>query len=149
MVVRCAVAIEYFAMREVSDQPDHPQLTEQLWLESKETRKDILQSVVSEIIQIYVDINIHFTNEAEEVEDVVDDKVQFYAIQILSYGLLYMEFSDGLRILRCWCYLMLIFKSAQRTNYSAEALNLLAQYHFFLNQSIISLSLKFSWRFCL
>lgn len=38
---------------------------------------------------------------------------------------------DGHRILRCWRYLMLATK---RKNYSIEALNLLAQYHFFLSQ---------------
>ena len=38
------------------------------------------------------------------------------------------------RILRCWRYLLLIFKARKRKNYSIEAINLLSQYHFFLTQ---------------
>ena len=61
-----------------------------------------------------------------------------YACEILSYGLMYLEFldsireGDGLCILRCWHYLLLIFKANMRKNYAIEALNLLSQYHFFL-----------------
>lgn len=70
--------------------------------------------------------------------DEISDKVQCYATELLSYGLLYTEFSDairegdGLRVLRCWRYLMLFFKAHRRYNYSIEAVNLLSQYHFFL-----------------
>ena len=38
---------------------------------------------------------------------------------------------DGERIIRCWRYLLLLFKLDKRTNYSVEAFNLLAQYEFF------------------
>lgn len=60
-----------------------------------------------------------------------------YAVQILSQGLLYLEFrdaikeGDGHRIICCWRYFMLVFKARRRKNYSIEALNLLADYHFF------------------
>ena len=37
---------------------------------------------------------------------------------------------DGLRVLRCWRYLLPIFKSSRRTNYSIEVFNFLYQYHF-------------------
>ena len=50
------------------------------------------------------------------------DQVEVYARQILSLGSLYMEFKDsiregnGLRVLRCYRYLLPIFKSAGRKN---------------------------------
>ncbi len=47
-----------------------------------------------------------------------------------------MEFNDAIRegdgthIIRCWCYFLLLFKVANRTNYSIKAFTLLAQYCF-------------------
>ena len=39
---------------------------------------------------------------------------------------------DGLRVLRCWKYLLLLFKASQKKNYSIEAFQFLCQYHFYL-----------------
>ena len=64
------------------------------------------------------------------------DHVQKYAREVLSMGLLLMEFADairegdGLRILRCWRVFLPIFKAMNRTNYSIEAFTLLAQHDF-------------------
>ena len=75
-------------------------------------------------------------------EDVTNDEcdgVLAYACGTLSMGLLFMEFGDaicegdGNRIIRCWKYFLLHFKVERRSNYSIEALNLLAQYHFLLS----------------
>jgi len=47
-----------------------------------------------------------------------------------------MEFNDEIRegdedrILRCWSYFMIIFKSTDRRNYCIETFNMLVQYHF-------------------
>ncbi len=67
------------------------------------------------------------------------DSVQEYARDVLSLGLLYLEFTDairdgnGSRILRCWRYLLLVFRSSHRTNYTIEAFTLLAQEKFILS----------------
>ena len=138
--------MKYLSMKDVTDVPVHHQLVDDLWTESSEKRKDILRSVANEVVLMYSDIEACFDNQTEmecdEVNSQVhinyDDKVQSYASGLLFMGLIYLEFSDairegdGLRILRCWWYLMLIFKAAQRKNYSIEVLNLLSQYHFFL-----------------
>lgn len=56
-----------------------------------------------------------------------------YAKEVLSLGLLLEEFldairkGDGLRILRCWKFLFLIFKCANRKNYALEAFYLIVQ----------------------
>lgn len=58
----------------------------------------------------------------------------------MTVGLLYLEFSDsikegdGIRVLRCWRYMLLLFKVTGRTNYSIEVFTLLAQYHFLLSE---------------
>ena len=58
----------------------------------------------------------------------------------MSFGLLYKELvdavreGDGLRVLRWWRFMLLIFKSTGRKNYCIEAFILLAQYQYLLNQ---------------
>ena len=62
------------------------------------------------------------------------DKTFEYAQQLMSIGCFYLEFSDaikegdGNRVYRCWKYLLPIFLSSNRTNYSCEAFNMLYQY---------------------
>jgi len=64
-----------------------------------------------------------------------EDHVQQYAREVLTLGLLLMEFDDaihegdGYRTMRCWRYLLILFKATKRKNYSIEAFTLLAQYH--------------------
>ena len=61
-----------------------------------------------------------------------------YASEMLSLGLFHEEFrdcireGDGERVLRCWKFMLLLFKASKRTNYSLEALRLLLQHHFLL-----------------
>ena len=39
---------------------------------------------------------------------------------------------DGLRVMRCWKYLLLLFKASQKKNYSIEAFQFLCQYYYYL-----------------
>ena len=54
----------------------------------------------------------------------------------MTLGLLYMEYCDsikdcdGLRIIRCWRYMLLLFKMTNKRMYSIQASTLLLQYHF-------------------
>ena len=65
------------------------------------------------------------------------DGVHDYAKDTLVLGLLLMEFNDSIRegdgdrIIRCWKFFLPLFKSTKCTNYSIEAVTLLAQYYFF------------------
>ena len=67
------------------------------------------------------------------------DNVKMYAEEVLSLGMIYSEYSDairegdGERVMRCWKFLLLIFKAAQRKNYACEAFNLLSQHKFVLS----------------
>ena len=138
-VVQCHIvsaAMHLVKMKATSDKPDHVLLDDDLWIKSKDNRKLVLAQVTKEICLKYVDILSHHNLE----DDIQGDGVKAYAVQVLSQGLLYMEFSDairegdGYRIIRCWHYLMLVFRSRQRKNYCIEGLNLLAQFHFYLNE---------------
>ena len=63
------------------------------------------------------------------------DGVLKYAQELLTLFLIYAEFHDSFRegdrlqILRCWKFLLLVFKAGSRKNYSIEAFTFLAQYH--------------------
>ena len=45
-------------MKGTSDNPVHHQLKDDLWLQSKEERTNILYSVASEIVLMYVDVRL-------------------------------------------------------------------------------------------
>ena len=66
------------------------------------------------------------------------DRVQEYAMETLSLGLLLLEFKDavregdGTRLIRCWKYFLIIFRVTGHKNYCLEALHLLTQYYFTL-----------------
>lgn len=86
---------------------------------------NVLQLAIVEIIEQFVDINYPSSTSKD------DDHVCAYAKEVLSLGLLFVEFKDAIRegdgeqIIRCWRYFLLLFKSADRKNYSVEAFNLL------------------------
>ena len=70
---------------------------------------DAIQNVLDD----HIDISIDGEGNSDEARD--DDHV-LYARDVLTLGLLYMEFQDairegdGERLLRCWRYLLLILK---------------------------------------
>ena len=63
------------------------------------------------------------------------DGVFAYASEVLTLSLLNAEFEDaikegdGERVVRCWRFFLLIFKSSTRTKYSLEAVKLLVNTH--------------------
>ena len=91
----------------------------------------------------------HFTPPEEETKEMYDafstkeekeqDYVYNYACVRLSLGLLLRNFDDsvqegdGERILRCWKFLMLIFKSSNHNKYALAALLLCANVNAMLN----------------
>ena len=107
----------------------HHKLTCDLWLESKEKISDILKIVTEEIVTKFVDMKPELREKTLKKvnQDKESDKVYRYACEFLSYGLMYKCFAnsiregDGKQILHCWKFLMLIFKSARKKNYSIES----------------------------
>lgn len=130
-----AAAMELLNMETIDDaQPSNNALVpEDDWLQDSDIRRDTLYRVSHMIVSTYVDIEATFSSASVSKED---DKLLEYSRLVLSIGLLYMEFCDGIkegdgtRILRCWRFMLLFFKSTNRKNYAIEAFTLLSQYHF-------------------
>ena len=107
------------------------------WLQDDEIRKDTLYDFSSKIVSTFVDIKADFELSCLPKDD---DKVLQYSMLVMSIGLLYLEFSDaikegdGMRVLRCWRFMLLIFHCTGRTNYSIESFTLLSQYHFLFSR---------------
>lgn len=98
--------------------------------EAPPRRKDILSDICGKI----VDASIHFKFNKQGSNNTTDqqvtrgracaskqsDKIQEYSKQLLSLGCFYLEYSDaiqegdGTQVLRCWRYLLPIFKSSGR-----------------------------------
>ena len=118
-------ATEILGMEKLEDDPCQQILPPDVWLHDKCERRDILMSVAGVIVNEYVDLTM-LNNE----EKLPNDRIHGYARELLTLGLFYLEYSDairegdGLRVLRCWRYLFLLFKASNRTNYTIEAFKL-------------------------
>lgn len=142
--ILCAT-MTYFEMASVEDMPRRsffPEGSSQL---DSSQRRNVLILAIEELLKEFVDIDY---NKEQNKDESGVDRVRAYACNILSSGLLLMEFvdaireGDGSRIIRCWKYFLLHYKVANRTNYSVEAFTLLAQHHFLLSPR---LAMQLTW----
>ena len=151
------VAIKYLKLKSLLEIPSDDVIpdAENLWMQPKEVRKDVIESTSQKIVEKYVSFKFCDPESSEEseyasdnevegsmagsgtsIED--DDLVKGYARQLLSVGLFYWEYSDsiregdGERLLRCWRYMLPMFINTGRKNYSIEALRFLYQYTYVL-----------------
>ena len=124
----CSVAMQVFSMSSVTDRPGTELFPEGCTNLEPLQRWNVLKLAVSKIVEQFVDISYPIPTTEKD-----DDHVRAYAKEVLSLGLLLMEFidavreGDGERIIRCWKYFLPLFKSSDRTNYSIEAFNLLLE----------------------
>ena len=106
------------------------------WMLPDNERESHLSTITKDFVDKYVDISYNSPLGASSSTDMVE----LYARQILSLGCLYMEFrdaireGDGLRVLRCYRYLLPIFRSSGRNNYAIETLNFLIQHDYALSE---------------
>ena len=159
-----AAAMELLGMSELADDPSDCLIPDDIHNLPPSERKVVLDQITSVIVRSHIDLHHNIERDtakddqhsstsedtANEEEDVSqgDDNVQAYARELLTLGLIYNEFSDGIRegdgerVIRVWKFLMLIFKASQRKNYSCEAFALLAQLRFILSPR---LSQQLTW----
>lgn len=138
-------AMEFLGMEDIDAKPNTEMFPPGVWMLDKEERKEILLSVCGAIVEEYTDISTFkptqntSNNEDDSNNRKSEDRVLSYAKEVLSFGLFYKEIvdavreGDGVRVLCWWRFMMLIFKSNGRTNYSIEAFILLAQHKFLLS----------------
>ena len=136
LVIEChvlAAAAEIFHMKSLQDKPPEEIVAEHVWLLSKESRKHILERLCEAIISKAVSFQFNSSDKSTNV-----DRVQQYAVELLSIGLFYMEFCDGIRegdgerVLRCWRYMLPMFHNTGRKNYAKEALNIVYLHDYLL-----------------
>ena len=101
----------------------------------QERRQKVFSESISKLIKAYMHMPGLANNAMKQ-----DDHIVGYSTELLSLGLLYMEFvdaiqeGDGERILRCWRYMFLVFKVTDKRKYAIQAFNMLAQYHFLFTE---------------
>ena len=104
-------------------------------LSNKEHPAD-LELVSRSIVQKFVNIKLPSPKPSTSTST---DKVYVYAKELLTLGLLWLNFydsireADGDRIIRNWKFNLLAFKAGKRKNYSIEAVNLLLQVQYLLS----------------
>ena len=125
-------AMDIFGMSEIDDCP-----SQYIFPTDIDTLDhDVLKSAVSVIVDEYV----HLSYPSHKPQN--PDHVQEYTKDMLTMGLFYMEFQDairegdGLRVFRCWKFLMLFYRASGHTNYAMEALHLLCQYKYLLPERL-------------
>lgn len=140
LVVECHVIVAAMTMLGMKTTDDIPSVQyaaqgEDTWMLPASDREKVLSKVTEDLAEKYVNIGYNST-----LSNSSTDKVQSYARQILSLGCFYLEFKDGiregdgLRVLRCYRYLLPIFRSCGRKNYAIETLNFLLQHDYTLSE---------------
>ena len=102
-------------------------------------QRRVLLGAINKVLTSHVNFSMDSSSQVQGQEPQLDHILE-YGREVMTLGLLYMEFLDGVRegdgerILRCWRYFLLIFKATGRKNYSIEAFTLLSQYHFLFSE---------------
>lgn len=119
---------------------------ESVWMQSKQERKDLIESISCQIVEEFVTFQFRGDKQAQDEEEdeeedeppssdeeEEEDNMQKYAKQLLSLGLFYWEYSDciregdGERLSRCFQYMLPMFINTGRKNYAIEAFRFLYQ----------------------
>ena len=121
----------YFDLDSLDDTPKSSTFSEEHFLDvSPSERTEIFMSAVKKLLSD----NTYEYALGRKRDDA--DHVLVYGKELLSLGMLYFEFADairegdGTRLLRCWRYLLLVFKATNKNKYALQAAILLFQYHF-------------------
>ena len=138
LVVEAYVLHAVMSAFEMSSLDDNPsaQCFDNFLQKSKEERQVIFNSEIRHV----VDRHFNFGTAKDQSKD--RDCVELHANKLFSLGMFYKEYidsireGDGNRILRCWKYMLLIFKASNKTKYSVEAFNLLAHYYFIYSERL-------------
>ena len=112
-------------------------------------RRRILMNAVQKLLTKFTDLSLSFCEDVTSRASSESDTVHEYAKEVLSLGLLLLEFNDavregdGDRIVRCWRFFLPLFKASDKTNYAVEAFTLLAQEKYLLSPRM-AMQLKWS-----
>lgn len=142
LVVTChviAAGMKVLGMEMLDSSPTEEILPHDTWMLTENQRKPVLKSICHRVVKEFTNFHIPLPTESSTTSVKYTDQLFGYAKELLSLGLFYMEYNDavregdGNRVLRCWRYLLPLFKYSGRKNYSIEAFNLLYSYYFVLS----------------
>ena len=128
-----------FKMESLEDQPTEEMFSKESLTSDDTVKRSTLLKAILSVLQEHVSLP-SIAEHVDFAEESPKDHVQEYARETLSLGLIFLECQDatregdGERIIRCWRYLLLIFKESGRTNYSTEAFTLLSQFQFLFSE---------------
>ena len=142
-----ACAMELFEMDTLTDVPSNKFFPDGSSELDSLQRRDILLLAAEHLVEKYVDLSIpekkpqkqNKKQKSKMKKASPHDGIYEYAKDTLTLGLLLKEYidtireSDGDRIICVWKFLLTLFRSTGRTNYSLEAFTLLAQYYYLLS----------------
>ena len=141
LVLQCHVISAALKVLEVdtimSSPPDHLQ-PEKIGLHSASKQKAILQFYCHAIVDAFTNLQLNTSTSTSNTVINYDDKVLGYAIELVTLGLLYVEFTDAIkegdggRIHRCWKFMFPLFRASGRTNYTMEAFTMLYSHFSFV-----------------
>ena len=129
-----AAAMEYFGIESPDDQPS----TAIEILKKEGDKQAKFQEMVLDMVRKSVNLPT-WPTAVKPRKNSLKDGVNAYAQEVLTLTLVWAQFEDairegdGLQVIRCWRFMLLIFKAANRTNYSKEAITLLVQYQALLS----------------
>jgi len=93
-----SAVITYLKMASFDDIPDHCIVPEDVWMEDDSMRAAILQDISCHIVNEYIDLDIVFKGLSEAgAKTAASDNgtVYHYTCEVLSLGLLYINFKGG------------------------------------------------------
>ncbi len=149
-----AAVMHYLGMSSFDDHPLASIVPHDAWMKCIPERSEILRDISHHIVNEYVDLTTVYKDPepptppppptpstptdgelATSKQDPSIGGVCEHTREVLSLGLLYLDFKDavregdGDRVLQTWKYFFLLFKASGRKNYAIEAFTLLSQYH--------------------
>ena len=142
LVLQCHVivaAIKVLGIETQTPSPPDRLKPENISSCSADQRKAILKLYARAVVDGFTNLDLHDRASDSHTLLCYDDKGLGYAIELLTLGLLYVEFTDavkegdGLRIHRCWKFMFPLFKASGRTNYTIEIFTTLYNYTFLLS----------------
>ena len=126
-------ALTVFQMESLDDTPKSHHFAQNCSNLNSAEQVSLLLHAANDFLNKFVDLTF-----CQQLQLNPDDRVHTYACEVLTLGLLLIEFNDavregdGTRIIRCWRYFLLLFKATNRSNYAIEAFTLLSQFDFLL-----------------
>lgn len=132
------LVMEKFNLTSLDTPPstDHHLFGTQFQEMGKSERSEVIQKAMTDLISEYT----HEFQVEENMKLAHSDRVLAYSKEVLTLGLLFMEFcdaireGDGTRIIRCWRFMLLLFKAKDKRKYAVQAATILLQYHYLFTE---------------